>query len=478
MNERNEVRAPEKDRLPPHSIVAEAAVLGCILLDPAATFPEAQVQFVGKEVFYDLRHQTIYEAMLLLAKMGKPVDVATLHEVLTVGGQLEAVGGLGYVASLPEETPSAANFEFYAATVIECWRLRRMLTVLVESVRQIFERGTEPVEQVLDRIEARVLEAGEFGQSVRGCVHIKEHVLAVGDLLDKYQRGVGLIGGIRTGFGYLDKMIGGLGPGQMIVIGARPSVGKTSWAMNLVERIAVDQKKPCAIFSMEMGAQDITLRLMCARAHANFHHVHSGFMSQRDYELLAAAGGDIAPAPIYIDDTPALRITELRARARRAFSRFGVRLIVIDYLQLMSSETNRGENREREVAQMSNGIKTLARELNVPVVVIAQLNREFDKEGNRKPRLSDLRDSGAIEQDADVVGLMYRERKPDDDEEAKDENVVNVNLHIAKQRNGPTGDVQFVFFRQEMRFEDRYGGKGTKEAEGLKLQQQTSCSVT
>jgi replicative DNA helicase len=453
------------DRLPPHSGVAEAAALGCILLDPSGTFAEAQMIFPGKEVFYDLRHQTIYEAMLLLSKMGKPVDVATLHEVLAVSDKLDQVGGLGYVASLPDETPSADNFKFYAETVVECWRLRRMLCVLSESAAQILDRGSEPVEQLLDRIEARVLEAGELGQGVRGCVHIKEHVIAVGGLLDNYQRGVGLIGGIRTGFGYLDKMIGGLAPGQVIVIGARPSMGKTSWAMNLVDRIAIHQKLPCAVFSLEMGSQDLTLRLMCARSHANFHHVHSGFMSKEDYGSLAAAGADIAGAPIYIDDTPSLRITELRARARRAWSRFGVRLIVIDYLQLMSSDTVRGENREREVAQMSNGIKTLARELNVPVVVLAQLNREFDKEGNRKPRLSDLRDSGAIEQDADVVGLLYRERKPEEEEEGKDENIVHVNLLIAKQRNGPTGDVQFVFFRQEMRFEDRYAGKGNQQGD-------------
>lgn len=448
------------DRLPPNDVDAEAGVLGAILLDSPNNMPEAQTTFPGHEVFYDLRHQTIYWTMLKLASMGRPVDMLELGGLLTLTENVEKAGGLGYVSQLQDRCPSSSSFSFYAGTVMETYRLRRMLRALVEAQDQVLNRGMEPAEKVLDAIESQVLDAGDQHTS-SGAVPIKEVVFQVGELLDNYQRGVGLIGGIRTGFSYLDKMTGGLAPGSVVIIGGRPSTGKTSLLMNIVGNVAIAGKQPCGVFSMEMSSMDVTLRMMCARSRASFHAIHSGYMSKEDYALLASAGQTICQAPIYLDDTPNLRIQDLRARARRMHQRYGVKLIAVDYLQLMSSDTRHGENREREVAQISQGMKAIARELNVVMLVLAQLNRDTEKESMRKPRLSDLRDSGAIEQDADLVAMLYRPREDtDDDIPEAERKQVPVNLWIGKQRNGPTGDCKFVFFKECMKFEDRYDGRG------------------
>ena len=261
--------------------------------------------------------------------------------------------------------------------------------------------------------------------------------------------------GIGTAFLDFDKMTSGLHGGEMIVIAARPSMGKTSLVMNIVEHAVLEEKQPVGVFSLEMTAESLVLRMLCSRARVNMRNIRDGFLAERDFAKLTGAAGKLANAPLYIDDTAGLSILQLRAKARRMYQQYGIKMVVIDYLQLLNASGSRIENRQQEVAMISNGVKALAKELNVPVIVLSQLNRELEKDKSRKPRLSDLRESGAIEQDADLIALLYKPNEGDDDEDkpAQDQEAIPVNLLIAKQRNGPTGDVHLTFFKGYTRFE-------------------------
>jgi replicative DNA helicase len=268
-----------------------------------------------------------------------------------------------------------------------------------------------------------------------------------------------MLTGVGTGFADLDKMTSGLHGGEMIVIAARPSVGKTSLAMNIAEHVSIEEKLPVGVFSLEMTSDSLVLRMLCSRSRVNLRNVREGFLAERDFPKLTGAAGKLANAPLFIDDTSGLSILQLRAKARRMWQQFGIKLFVIDYLQLLHSTARRAENRQQEIADISNGIKSLAKELNVPVIVLSQLNRDIEKDKSRKPQLSDLRESGAIEQDADVVGLLYKPGKGGDDagngdaENSVEQDALPVNLLIAKQRNGPTGDVHLTFLKSYTRFE-------------------------
>ena len=261
-----------------------------------------------------------------------------------------------------------------------------------------------------------------------------------------------MLTGLSTGFTDFDKMTTGLHGGEMIVIAARPSMGKTSLAMNIAESVAVDQKLAVGVFSLEMTAEALVLRMLCSRSRVNLRNVRDGFLAERDFPKLTGVAGKLAAAPLFIDDSAALSILQLRAKARRMAKQHGIKLFVIDYLQLLHSTARRADNRQQEIADISNGVKALAKELNVPVIVLSQLNRELEKDRSRKPRLSDLRESGAIEQDADLVALLYKP-SGDEDEEAAEQDGVPLKLYIAKQRNGPTGDVDLVFLKPYTRFE-------------------------
>ena len=459
------------DRLPPHSLEAEQGVLGCVLLDPTLWLPEAEAK-LPMEAFYDLRHRKIFEHMSKLVKSGRALDLLTLTERLIAGDQLEAVGGSAYLAALPEAVPSAANFNYYADILCEKFTQRRMVQTCTEAVSRIYESNGD-ADQVLDEIERDVLLVAEQRQSDDRAQPIGAAAAHIVELTENYRRGIGLIDGIRTGYGYLDKVIGGLHPGEVIILAARPSVGKTSLAMNIAENIAFDAKLPVGVLSMEMSAADLALRVMCARRKINFHHVRTGFASAEDLSGLKTVAAEMAAVPIIIDDTPALEVLQLRAKARRLVKRFGARVLFIDYLQLAHSKRATGQT--EHATHVSNAIKAIARDLNIPVVAISQLSREFEKEGNRKPRLSDLRDSGALEQDADVVIFVYLRRvlhqdgpdkgKPVDYHNKENENIpLPVNLLIAKQRNGPSGtEAGMLFFRQHMRFEDEYGNRGVRK---------------
>jgi replicative DNA helicase len=445
--------APKADRLPPHSPAAEQGVLGCILLSPNDCVGECIEKFkAGPEVFYDLRHQTIFETVLEMYDSREAIDMITLQQRLKNKQRLDEVGGLAYLTSLPDTVPSAANLGYYLEIVLEKHVLRKMIQTCTQVVGRVYEHEGE-VDSLLDEVERDILRISET--RVEGKTDkIKELVNKAINLIEDYHKRQGMLTGVGTGYLDLDKMTTGLHGGEMIVIAARPSMGKTSLAMNIAEYVAIEQKLPVAVFSLEMTSESLVMRMLCSQARVNLRSVREGFLVERDFPKLTAAAGRLAGAPLFIEDSSGLSILQMRAKARRMWQQYGIKLIVIDYLQLLHSTARRAENRQQEIADISNGIKSLAKELNVPIIVLSQLNRELEKDKDRKPRLSDLRESGAIEQDADVVCLLY---KPNRDEEeggtGEEQEALPVNLLIAKQRNGPTGDVHLTFLKSYTRFE-------------------------
>ena len=442
------------DRLPPHSIEAEQGVLGCILLDPNENIGVCLEKIKNVEnVFYDLRHQNLFENLVEMYDQKHPIDIITVQQWLKNKNQLEVTGGLAYLSSLPEAVPSAANLTYYLEIVREKHLLRKMLHTCSGIIARVHENEGE-VDQLMDEIERDVLRISEEREdsSMRP---IKDLVHKAINTIEVYHQRQGMLTGVSTGFADLDKLTSGLHGGDMIVIAARPSMGKTSLAMNIAESVCIDQKLPVGVFSLEMTAESLVLRMLCSRARVNLRDIREGFLAERDFPKLTGAAGKLAGAPLVIDDTPGLSILQLRARARRMSQQHGIKLFVIDYMQLLHSTSRRAENRQQEIADISNGVKSVAKELNVPVIVLAQLNREVEKEKNRKPRLSDLRESGSIEQDADLVGLLYKPSSEDDDGGGSQatQDSVPVNLLIAKQRNGPTGDVNLLFMKSYTRFE-------------------------
>ncbi|HWF17620.1 MAG TPA: replicative DNA helicase [Verrucomicrobiae bacterium] len=445
--------APKTDRLPPHSPEAEQGVLGCVMLSPNDCLGECVEKFkAGAEVFYDLRHQTIYETLIEMYDQRVPVDIITLQERLKNKQRLEEVGGLVYLTSLPDTVPSAANLNYYLEIVLEKFVLRKMIHTCTEVVSRVYEHEGA-VDTLLDEVERDILRISET--RVEGKTDkIKDLVKKAISTIEDYHQRQGMLTGVATGFTDLDKMTSGLHGGEMIVVAARPSMGKTSLAMNIAEHVAIQEKVPVGVFSLEMTSESLVLRMLCSRSRVNLRNVREGFLAERDFPKLTDAAGKLVSAPLFIDDSSGLSILQLRAKARRMSQQYGIKLFVIDYLQLLHSTARRAENRQQEIADISNGIKSLAKELNVPVIVLSQLNRELEKDKDRKPRLSDLRESGAIEQDADVVALLYKpSRSDDEDGGGEEQDAVPVNLLIAKQRNGPTGDVHLTFLKSYTRFE-------------------------
>lgn len=446
---------PSVDRLPPHSPEAEQGVLGCVLLAPNECLGECIGKFKsGSEAFYDLRHQTIYDALIEMYDQRQAVDVITLQQRLKDKQLLEQVGGIAYLAGLPDMVPSAANLSYYLEIVQEKFLLRKMIHTCTGVVGRVYDYEGD-VDALLDEVEKDILRINE--SRVEASTNTMKDLVrkAITQVEDFHQR-QGMLTGVGTGFADFDKMTTGLHGGEMIVIAARPSMGKTSLAMNIAEHAVLEQKLPVGVFSLEMTADSLVLRMLCSRARVNLRNVREGFLAERDFPKLTGAAGKLASAPLYIDDTAGLSILQLRAKARRMVQQHGVKLFVVDYLQLLHSTSRRAENRQQEIADISNGIKALAKELNVPVIVLAQLNRELEKRGpGTRPQLSDLRESGSIEQDADLVGLLYKDTKEnaDDAEPDFESESLPVKLFIAKQRNGPTGDVNLTFLKSFTRFE-------------------------
>ncbi len=436
-------------RLPPHAPQAEQGVISCILPD-AGCMAEAIERLKGKaEVFYDLRNQTIFDAMLGLYDARTPIDVLTLRQALKDGNKLEQIGGDAYLSSLPDAAPSPANLSSYTATLSDKYLLRRMLQVCAGATSRIYSREDE-VEALLSQIETDVLSI-RHDHKTGGVTPFKKLIQeAISTIEDFHQRG-GVIAGVTTGLPDLDKLLWGLQPGDVFVIAARPSIGKTSLACGIAEHVAADLGLPVGFFSLEMTQASLAMKMLCSRARVSIKNIREGFIVERDFPKLTSAAGKLSKAPIYIDDTSGLSVMELRARARRMSQQYGIRLLVIDYLQLLHSTSRRVDNRQQEVADISTNVKTMAKELAMPVILIAQLNREVERSGGR-PKMSQIRESGVVEADADIIGLLFKPEAEDDGQNQR-QDAVPVTLIIAKQRNGATGDVDLTFLKSYTRFE-------------------------
>lgn len=447
-------RAAPIDRLPPHSVEAEQAVLGCMLLSPNDCIGECVARLkVGAEVFYDLRHQALFTLLAEMFDKRQAIDTITLNERLKDKQLSDAIGGINYVSDLPDTVHSTAHLTWWLDIVQETYLLRRMIKVCTEAVGRAYECHGE-FDKLMDEIERDVLHISEARVQTTN-KPIKQLVKSAITTIEDYHQRQGMLTGLGTGFIDFDKLTTGLHGGEMIVIAARPSVGKTSLAMNIAEHVAIDENLPVGIFSLEMTAESLILRMLCSRSRVNLRNVREGFLAERDFPKLTGAATKLSSAPLFIDDSSGLSILQLRAKARRMYQQYGIKLFVIDYLQLLHTTERRAENRQQEIADISLGVKNLAKELNVPVIVLSQLNREVEREKGRPPRLSDLRESGAIEQDADLVGLLYRPTSKDDDDSANEpSDAMPVNLLIAKQRNGPADeDVHLTFLKPFTRFE-------------------------
>ena len=455
-SDRRPPAAANIDRLPPHTIECEQGVLGCALLDPNQCIGECieKLKDDGKSAFYDLRHQTIYETLSEMFNARAAIDLITVQQHLKDRQLLEQVGGIAYLSQLQDAVPSAANLSYYLDHVREKYLLRKLIQTCTGVVGRIYDFEGD-VEELLDEVEKDILHVNESREQ-NEVKDVKKLVNEALVTIEHFFNRKGELSGIATGFPDLDKMTDGLHGGEMIIVAARPSMGKTSLAMNIAEHVVLEQGLPVGVFSLEMSASSLILRMLCSLARVNMRSIREGFMSEADFPKLMSASGRLAGAKLLIDDTAGLSILQLRARARRMHQQHGIKLFVIDYLQLLNSTARRAqENRQQEIADISSGVKALAKELNVPVIVLSQLNRELEKDKSRKPRLSDLRESGSIEQDADLVGLLYKPDAGDEEDAPEESEGVAVNFLIAKQRNGPTGDVNLTFLKPFTRFESR-----------------------
>jgi replicative DNA helicase len=440
------------DRLPPHSLEAEQGVLGCLLLAPNEAIPIAVERLgQGADEFYDLRHQVIYRTLTELWDDHTPIDLISAQDRLQTWQRLEEVGGIAYLSSLLDLVPSAANVAYYLDIVAEKSSLRRMVQTCAGIVSRIYDFSGE-VEPMLDEAEREVMRCAEQ-RVTHAAATVRDLVRGAIRGLEERLAHPGEIIGLSTGFVDLDRITNGLRNGHMVTLAARPSVGKTSLAMNIAEHVACDLRLPVGVFSLEMTGIDLVERMLFSRARVSAWSAREGFLAERDYPRITGAAGAIAAAPLHIDDSSGLTIFQLRAKARRMHQQHGLRLLIVDYLQLLRGGSKRYESRQVEVSDISMGIKSLAKELNLPVIAISQLNRQLEQGKGRKPMLSDLRDSGSIEQDSDFVGFLYRPRNAEDDSEPADAEAQAVNLLVAKQRGGPTGEVPLTFLRSYTRFE-------------------------
>jgi len=447
-------RLPESHRPLPASLDAEMGVLSSILLSPKDTLTTAIEKGVDEQHFHHPSHGTIYAVLQDLWKKNSPIDLITVTQSLADRNLLDQVGGPATLAHLQTFLPTAANADYYIDIMREKHLLRRMIMVCTSSAARCYEEQGD-VKTLIDDVEKQIFTVGE--ERVRGELpDMKDHVNAALDSIEKLYKNKGEVTGVPTGYKVLDTMTSGMHPSEMIVIAARPSMGKTALAMNIAEHVAVDKNIPVAVFSLEMSAQQLVQRLLCSRARVNLQNLRNGIMPKGAQQSLIQASAAYGQCKMYIDDTAGLSILELRAKSRRLMDKHKLGLIVIDYLQLLKSPSKRGqENRQIEIAEISGGIKALAKELGIPIIVLAQLNRKSEDRGDGKPRISDLRESGSIEQDADLVGLLYRSAYYAKDEEDRNEKGGESELIIAKQRNGPTGEVPLTFLSEFTRFETR-----------------------
>ncbi|MCY4399558.1 MAG: replicative DNA helicase [Gemmatimonadetes bacterium] len=438
------------DRQPPFSPEAEASVLGGMLIDGDAV--ARVVEFVDDSMFFREAHRRLFRAMIRLFERGSVLDVITVSEELKKAGELENAGGLEYLASLLDAVPTAANIEYHGRIVHDKALLRRLIDAAQSIVRDVHEPGERAVDEVLDHAEQLVFRVSD-SRDRQGFVWIKEVLWPTFEHIENLQETPGGVSGLATGFVELDRMTTGLQAGDLAIVAGRPSMGKTSWVLNVAQTAAIENGVPVAIFSLEMSKEQLVQRFLCAEGRVDAQRLRRGRLEPDEYQRLARAAGHLNTAPIWIDDSATANVLEMKAKARRLKSEANLGLVVVDYIQLMSG-TARTDSRVHEVSEISRGLKALARELEVPVIALSQLSRAPEQRTDRRPQLSDLRDSGSIEQDADLVMFLYRPEYylgPTD----KDGNSVEgkAELIMAKQRNGPTGTVELYFHKSYTRFD-------------------------
>ncbi|CAG9167225.1 MULTISPECIES: replicative DNA helicase [Cupriavidus] len=451
------VADPQLDSLkvPPHSIEAEQSVLGGLLLDNAAW--DRIADFISEADFYRFDHRMIFQSIAKLISATKPADVITVFEMLQVAGKAEEVGGLAYLNSLAQNTPSAANIRRYAEIVRERAVLRKLVTVADDIASSAFAPQGREVRELLDAAESKVFAIAEEGsRGQKGFQEIQPLLTQVVERIDElYHRDSTTdVTGVPTGFIDLDKMTSGMQPGDLVIVAGRPSMGKTAFSLNIGEHVAVEQGLPVAVFSMEMAGTQLAMRMLGSVGRLDQHRLRTGRLLDEDWPRLTHAIQRMNDAQLFIDETPALNPMELRARSRRLARQCGqLGLIIIDYLQLMSGSGG-GENRATEISEISRSLKGLAKELNCPVIALSQLNRSLEQRPNKRPVMSDLRESGAIEQDADVILFIYRDEVYNQDSQDKG----TAEIIIGKQRNGPIGTVRLTFLGQFTKFDNFSGG--------------------
>ena len=443
-------------RVPPHSIEAEQSVLGGLLLDNAAFDRVSDV--LAEDDFYRYDHRLIWQHISRLISLSRPADVVTVNESLSNSGKSEEIGGLAYLNALAHNTPSAANIRRYAEIVRERSMLRKLVTIADEVSAAAFNPQGKEARQLLDEAESKIFQIAQEGaRGTKGFQEIQPLLAQVVERIDElyHREGDSDVTGVPTGFSDLDRMTSGLQPGDLVIVAGRPSMGKTSFSMNIGEYVAIEQGLPVAVFSMEMGAVQLAQRIIGSVGLLDQHRMRTGKLTAEDWPRLTHAVQKVQEAQLYIDETPALSPNEVRARARRLARQCGqLGLIIIDYLQLMSGNGNSSENRATEISEISRSLKGLAKELNCPVIALSQLNRSLEQRPNKRPVMSDLRESGAIEQDADVILFIYRDEvyNPDSPDKGTAE------IIIGKQRNGPIGAVRLTFLGQYTKFENYTGG--------------------
>jgi replicative DNA helicase len=431
-------------KVPPQNAEAETAVLGSMLLDKEAI--AKSIELLDENSFYSEANRNIFQAVVKLYDENEGVDIVTIIEELKKRNILDKVGGSAHITELANSVPTAANIEHYARIVQEKYMLRTLINAATSIVSESYDSSSR-VEEILDKAEEVIFDITSAKKRGNAVVGIKEVVKESIDRIDKLYQRKENITGVATGFHDLDIMTAGLQPSDLIIVAGRPSMGKSALATSIVEHAGITGKTSCALFSLEMSKEQLAQRMLCSIAHVNAHKVRTGFLSQSDWPKLVDAAQKLSEAPIFIDDTPSISALELRAKCRRLKAKHDIQMVIIDYLQLMRG-SYRSESRQQEISEISRSIKALARELSIPIIAISQLSRAAEQREDHRPRLSDLRESGAIEQDADIVMLLFREEYYNPTEE----NTGVAEVIVAKQRNGPTGTIKMAFLKEYTKF--------------------------
>lgn len=431
------------EKVPPQNLDAEQSVLGSMLIDKEAVLRATEV--LRPQDFYRDAHKHIFEAMIDLSERGEAIDLITVSEELRQKGFLDQAGGAAYVAGLANMVPTAANVEYYAHIVEEKALLRMLISVSTRIAAMGYD-GNEEINALLDRAEQMIFELSQR-KTQTGFTPIRTILMDTFERIEDLYNNKGQITGVTSGFADLDRLTSGFQPSDLIIVAARPSMGKTALCTNFCQNAAIRKNLPAAIFSLEMSKDQLVQRILCGEAMVDQQKVRAGQLDEADWNKLSQAAGPLSTAPIFIDDTPGISVMEMRAKARRLKAEKGLSLIVIDYLQLMTS-TRRTENRQQEISEISRSLKGLARELSVPVIALSQLSRAVEQRSDKKPMMSDLRESGSLEQDADLVMFIYRDEYYNPDSEKRG----IAEILIAKQRNGPVGSVELGFLKEFTKF--------------------------